>query len=228
MSELALFAATAVLAGAAVATGRGWLVQGVGVLVLLPGVLADLAAADARRACTHLLAWAGGLTALGMTCGAVFPEALPRVWTDAGWMHDDLVSFLTFGEGFLARPWDYATDHVLDYVYVSIGAAFGVLAPLWWGTRHVLLVAHEWGTLVRSSGTAATVFAGIPPWTWLGALGYAALVVGWGEVTGAVLARRAVRWRAIRAWVGAATGTLALHLLAKIALAQGWRVWLWG
>ena len=228
LSALALVACVASLTAIAVASGWGWMVQWLGALTLLPFLLADLAAADHRRAFVHVLAWASGLTLVGAVCGLAFPSALPRVWTDAAWVHDDTLAFLASGEGVVARPADYTTDHVLDYIYVSVGAAFGAVAPLLWGTRHVLLVAGEWGALVRAGGSLPVLLAGIPPWTFLGALGYTGLLVGWGEVTAAVLARRAVQWRTTVRWVGVATGVLALHLLAKVALAQGWRSWLWG
>lgn len=227
LSPLLLVGFTATFGTAGVASGLGWLTQWFGALAVLPILLADLAAADHRRAFGHMLAWAAGLALVGAACGLWLPAALPRLWTDAAWLHDDTLAFLARGEGLLARPTDYTPDHVLDYLYVSTGAAFGAVAPLLWGTRQILLVSGEWGALVRSSASLAVLAAGLPPWSLLGALGYAGLLTGWGEVPGAVLSRRAVQWRVVRRWVAASTGTLVLHWATKALMAPVWRDWIW-
>lgn len=215
--EVAL--ATTVAAGIVLAVDVAWIQRWLLVLPVLPYLLGDLAAGHRWRGAAHLGAWAGAITAFGLLTGVHgTPPDLVRV--QAAVQHEDTVAFVDEGFGVLARPEDFATDHALDYVYVTAGAAFtGGATPLLMGCRQVWLAAWEWGALARERGAW---LRGLPPWTPLGALGYAALLLGWGEVTGAFLARRRVRWTPLWRWSAAGTALLLLHLLAKIDLAHAW------
>lgn len=198
-----------------VAAIQRWLL----VLPVLPYLLGDLAAGHRWRGAAHLGAWAGAITAMGLLTGVHgTPPDLVRV--QASVQHEDTTAFVDEGLGVLSRPEDFATDHALDYVYVTAGAAFtGGATPLLMGCRQVWLAAWEWGVLARERGAW---LRGLPPWTPVGALGYAALLLGWGEVTGAFLARRRVRFTPLWRWSAAGTALLVLHLLMKIDLAYAW------
>ncbi len=196
-----------------------WVQRWLLVLPVLPYLLGDLAAGQRWRGAAHLGAWAGAITAMGLLTGIHgTPPELIRVQAEV--QHEDTLAFVDEGRGVLSRPEDFATDHALDYVYVTAGAAFtGGATPLLMGCRQVWLAAWEWGALARERGAW---LRGLPPWTPVGALGYAALLLGWGEVTGAFLARRRVRLGSLWRWSAAGTALLALHLLLRIDLAYAW------
>jgi len=215
--------ATTVAAVVVLAVDVAWVQRWVLVAPVLPYLLGDLAAGDRGKGLAHLGAWAGVVAALGLIAGLYGrPPELIRV--QATVQHEDTVSFLDQGEGVLARPEDFTTDHALDYVYVTAGAAFtGGATPLLMGCRQLLLVGWEWGALARERGAW---LLGLTPWSPVGAAGYAALLLGWGEVTGAYLARRRIRWTPLWRWAGVGTVLLGLHLLLRIDLAYPWLRWL--
>jgi hypothetical protein len=190
---------------------------------LLPLLLLDLMGSDRRRALTHLLAWSVAVAILGFALG-LCGVAPPLLGTDAGWLLDDTLGFVHRGEGVAVRVGDFGVDHALDYVYVSMGSALGGgLAPLLMGARHILWMAWQWGALVGlAHGNALAWITGLPPWSCAGAAGYAAVLVGWAEVTGAVVGARAIAWGALLRWVAAGTALLVLHLLLRLALVDPW------
>lgn len=187
--------------------------------------LLDLIARDTTRALRRLLFWAASITALSLVWSLSAPDWLERAIPDAEFAAWETGRFLGDGRGQLARPADYTTDHALDYVYVTAGSAFGAgLVPLWMGGKQIVVTAHVWGSLIAGERPASWL-TGLPPWSLLGALGYALLIVGWAEVTLAYLGRRAIRWRPLGRRVALATALLALHLSLKLALAGAWRSW---
>lgn len=219
--EVAL--ATTVAAAVVLAVDVAWVQRWVLVLPVLPYLLGDLAGGERWRGLAHLGAWAGIVAALGLITG-VYGRAPELVRVQAAVQYQDTVAFLDEGDGVLARPEDFITDHALDYVYVTAGAAFtGGATPLLMGCRQLLLVGWQWGAMARERGSW---LMGLPPWSPVGAAGYAALLLGWGEVTGAYLARRRVRWTPLWRLVGVGTVLLGLHLLLRIDLAYPWLRWL--
>lgn len=225
-SFVLLVTAVMVLGSLGVLAGVPQLLQWLLVLTVFPLFLLDLLADDVRKAYGHLVVWAASVAVLGLLWSTSAPDWLERAVPEAEFNAWETDRFLANGRGLLARPNDYTTDHALDYVYVTAGSAFGAgLAPLWMGGKQILVVSHHWGSLI-AAGTPRAWPLGIPPWSPLGALGYALLVMGWADVTVAYLKRRAVRWRTLGRRVALATALLALHLSLKLALAGSWRSWL--
>jgi len=207
----------------ALAVDIDWLQRWMLVLPVLPYLLGDLAAGQRWRGAAHLAAWAGVITAAGLLTG-VHGTPPDLVSVQATVQHEDAAGFIDGGDGVLARPEDFIADHALDYVYVTAGAAFtGGVTPLLMGCRQVWLAAWEWGALARERGAW---LQGLPPWTPVGALGYGALLLGWGEVTGAFLARRRIQWTPLWRRSAAGSALLVLHLLLRIDLAYAWSRWL--
>ncbi len=221
MVEVAI--APVVLGALATCTGWPGLERCALVAPLLPYLLLDLAAADRPRAFAHLLAWCTGVAMLGFAFG--LGGGVPTLLgSDAGWLLEDTVRYVRQGEGLLARPDDFTTDHALDYAAVSLGSALGGgIGPLLSGARHILWMSWTWGALVYTAHASPhAVVLGVPPWTVVGALGYAVLLIGWGEITGAFLSRRRIAWHPLGRWIAAGTGLLGLHLLLRVVLAAPW------
>ncbi len=208
--------------------GSGQLFQWILVALLFPLFLLDLLADDARRAYTRLGVWAASIVLLSLLWSLSAPDWLERAVPEAEFQAWETGRFVDRGRGHLARPADFATDHALDYAYVTAGSAFGAgLAPLWMGAKQIAVVSHVWGSRMTADSPGAWLL-GVPPWTPVGALGYALLVVGWSDVTLAYLRRRPVRWKLLGRRAALATALLALHLSLKLALAGSWRAWLGG
>jgi len=220
----AVAAAVAALGTAGCLLQIPWLLAVLLSLAIYPLLLADLAAADRRRATLRLLVWGLSVVALGALFTAAAPERAARAMPAGDFLHWESIRYLTRGFGLLDRPSDFATDHVLDYVYVTLGSAFGGgLVALWIGAGPLLAAGHHWVRLGADSGAAAAWLLGLRPWDTVGAVGHALLIVAWGEVTGAVVARRAIQWRTLGLGVAAATLLLGIAFLLKLALADPWR-----
>ncbi len=215
-----------VLGSVGILVGAPQLLQWLLVLPVFPLMLLDLRAEQPGRAVVRMGVWAAALTGLTLVWSLTAPDWLGRAVPEAGFAAWETGRFVEDGRGLLARPPDYLTDHALDYVYVSAGSALGAgLVPLWMGSARVIAVAHVWGAAIVGD-TPGGWALGLQPWSPVGALGYALLLVGWAEVTLAYLGRRRVRWRPLGRRVLLASSLLAIHASLKLALAGPWREWL--
>jgi hypothetical protein len=215
-----------VLGSLGILVGVPQLLQWLLVLPVFPLMLLDLRAEQPGRAVVRMGVWAAALAGLTLVWSLTAPDWLGRAVPEAGFAAWETGRFVEGGRGLLARPSDYLTDHALDYLYVTAGSAFGAgLVPLWMGAARVMAVAHVWGSAI-AGGAPAGLSLGLQPWSPVGALGYALLVVGWAEVTVAYLARRSIRWSPLGRRVLLATSLLAIHASLKLALAGPWREWL--
>lgn len=220
----AMLAAIAVLGTAGGLIAIPWLLVVLLSLAGYPPLLADLAAGDRRRALLRLLVWGLAVVAFGAIFTAAAPERALRAMPAGDFLHWESIRYLTRGHGLLDRPSDFATDHVLDYVYVTVGSAFGGgLIALWIGAGTLLAAGHHWVRLGAGTDSALVWLLGFRVWAAVAAVGYAVLIVSWGEVTGAVVARRAIRWRTLGLGVAIATLLLAIAFLLELALADPWR-----
>ncbi len=222
--------ATWLLGALGLAAGRPALEPLLLVAPLFPLLLLDLMAGDLRRAGVRLASWCGAVLSLAYLAQSVSPDTLAAVAIDAPFWNGEMTTFLRTGEGLLARPEDFGTDHVLHYLYVSVGSALGAgLAPLLLASRQLLLDGALWAHLTTEATPAwRGLLGGLPPWTVAGYAGHALLILGWGEVTAAALARRGIRRRRLVVLVVAATATLAASWLLEIGLAEAWRGWFAG
>ncbi len=201
-----------------------WLLAVLLAVACHPLLLADLAAGDRRRAALRLGIWGLAVVALGAVFTAAAPERAAVAMPAGDFLHWETVRHLERGWGLLDRPADFTTDHVLDYLYVTTGAALGGgLVPLWIGAGPLLAAGHHWVRLGAETGAPLAWLLGLRAWDAVAAVGYAALTASWGEVTGAVLARRPIRWRPLGTGVAIATLLLAIAYLLELALADPWR-----
>lgn len=219
-------AMVAVLTSTGLVVGLPWLLPYLVIVPVFPLLLLDIRADDASRATFRVLTWAAAICVTTLAWSLSAPDWVERAVPDAGFAAWETGRFLDTGKGVLARPADYATDHALDYVYVSVGSAFGGgLVPLAMGAKQIVIATHVWGCRIAAGDAHAWLY-GLPPWSTAGALGYLLLLLGWAEVTGAYLRRGRIRWRVLGQRVALATSVLAIHLSLKLALAPLWRDWL--